>query len=301
MAHPEPHALNLPPAFLEKNGKDPAWLRALPDLIDRLAARWSLTLEPHFPGIAYNYVAPATRADGTRAVFKVSRYLDDTRNEIAAMRLWDGDGAARLLEANPELGAQLLERLEPGTMLTEVSDVDDDAATVIAAGILRQLWRPAPEGHGLRPLASWLDAFDRNHEALSRGAKGFPAAIFRRADAMRRELLASNGEQTILHGDLHHFNVLRAQRALWLAIDPHGLAGDRCFDICQFLRNPNNTVVPIAVCRRRLDIFCAELGLDRQRTKDWCFVHDVLNACWNFEDGEPWDRSIAEAEETLSF
>jgi streptomycin 6-kinase len=301
MAGSFPRALDLPPAFLEKNGKDPAWLRALPDLIDRLAARWSLTLGPHFPEIGYNYVAPATRADGTPAVFKVSRYIDDTRNEIAAMRLWDGDGAARLLEADPELGAQLIERLEPGTMLTEVADANDDDATVIAAGVLRHLWRPAPAVHGLRPLASWLDAYDRNREALSQGARGFPPAIFRRADAMRRDLLASSEEQTVLHGDLHHFNILRARRAPWLAIDPHGLVGDRCFDICQFLRNPMPQGVPVAVNRRRLDIFCAELGLDRQRTKDWCFVHAILDACWGFEDDENWARSVAYAEETRSF
>ncbi|MGH2586350.1 MAG: aminoglycoside phosphotransferase family protein, partial [Dehalococcoidia bacterium] len=101
--------------------------------------------------------------------------------------------------------------------------------------------------------------------------------------------------------DLHHFNVLRAQRTPWLAIDPHGLAGDRCFDVCQFFRNPMPQGVPPAVNRRRLDIFCAELGLDRQRTKDWCLVHAVLDACWDFEDGTPWQQAVAYAESTLSF
>lgn len=116
---------------------------------------------------------------------------------------------------------------------------------------------------------------------------------------MRRDLLASTERQTVLHGDMHHFNVLRARRATWLAIDPKGLAGDRHFDICQFLRNPHE--VPADVNRRRLDIFCAELGLDRSRARDWCFVHAVLDACWDFEDGNSWDRTIAYAEETLTY
>jgi streptomycin 6-kinase len=100
---------------------------------------------------------------------------------------------------------------------------------------------------------------------------------------------------------MHHFNVLRAQRAPWLAIDPKGLVGDRCFDVSQFFRNPMPDGVPPSVNTRRLDIFCSELGLDRQRTKDWCLVHAVLDACWDFEDGNPWHRAIAYAESTLTF
>ncbi len=184
-------------------------------------------------------------------------------------------------------------------MLAEVAEADDDEATRIAAGVLGRLWRPVPEGSGLRPLASWLDAFDRNRDALSRGRDGFPAALFRRADELRRELLASTESPTPLHGDLHHFNVLRGRGAEWLAIDPKGLVGDRCFDVCQFLRNPRP--VPPDVNRRRLDVFCADLGLDRRRVKAWCFVHAMLDACWSFEDGAPWQGKVAYAEATLSF
>jgi streptomycin 6-kinase len=292
-------SLDLPPKFIRHNQGAPDWLGALPDLLGRLAGRWSLTPGPHFPEIAINYVAPATRADGTPCVLKVSRHVGETRNEIAALRLWDGDGAARLLAAEPDIGALLIERLEPGTMLVEVAESDDDAATVIAAGVLRRLWRPVPERHGLRPLDNWCAAYDRNREALSRGAGGFPAALFQRADALRGDLLASIETPTVLHGDMHHFNVLRAQRAEWLAIDPKGLAGDRCFDVCQFLGNPGE-VTP-AMMSRRVDIFCVELGLDRARTKDWCFVHAMLDACWDFEDGNPWQRAVAYAEDTLSF
>ncbi|MGN6673893.1 MAG: aminoglycoside phosphotransferase family protein [Thermomicrobiales bacterium] len=300
MAGSDCHLPEYPPEFLRRNSADHAWLQTLPALLDDLAARWSLALAPHFPGIAYNYVAPATRADGTACVLKVSRYIDDTRNEIAALRLWDGDGAARLLATDPERGALLVERLYPGTMLTTVAATDDAAATVIAAGMVRQLWRPAPAQHGLRPLDSWCAAYDRNRDALTRGADGFPAALFQRADAARHDLLASTTAPVALHGDLHHFNILRAQRAEWLVIDPKGLYGDPCFDICQFLRNPDPPV-PLAVNRRRLDIFCAALGLDRQRTKTWCLVHAVLDACWDFEDGNSWERTIAYAEETLLF
>jgi streptomycin 6-kinase len=303
MVGPDPRSPPLPSPFLRSNGPEPDWLRALPGLLGRLAERWSLTLEAPFPKIQINYVAPARRSDGQPCVLKVSRHVGETRNEIAALRLWDGDGAARLLDADPDAGALLVERLEPGTMLVDLAASDDDAATALAAGVLRQLWRPTPEpsdAGGLRSLESWCAAYERNRAALSRGTDGFPAALFERADALRRELLASTEAPVVLHGDMHHFNVLRAERADWLAIDPKGLAGDRCFDVCQFFRNPE-APVPTSVNRRRLDIFCAELGLDRARTRDWCLVHGVLDACWSFEDGEDWRPRLAHAEQTQAF
>ena len=269
-------------------------------IVEQLAARWSLEVQPPFPltpGSQGNLVAPATRADGTPLVLKVSSRPAALGTEVEALRIWSGVGAARLLEWEPLLGALLLERVEPGTMLAEVDD--DDACVRVAAGVLRQLWRPLPGQHALRPLESWCAAYDRNRDALSRGDGGFPRALFQRADALRRELLASTQAPVVLHGDLHHFNVLRSTRADWLAIDPKGLAGDQYFDLCQFLLNP--VAVPARVNRRRLDLFCAELGLDRERASQWCLVHAVLNACWEYEEGRQWQPSVAYAEEAATF
>jgi len=292
----------LPEPFIERNRAAPAWLDGLPALVARLADLWSLHVEAAawLPTLILNFVAPATRADGTRCVLKVSRHLDDTRTEIVALRLWAGRGAARVLEAEPALGALLLERLEPGTNLVSLAAADDDAATRIAAASLRQLWQVAPVEHQLHPLASWCAAYDRTRAALEAGRDGFPAALFRRADALRADLLASTPVAYVLHGDLHHYNLLRAQRADWLAIDPKGLAGDRCFDVCQFFRNPLPwRPLAVATNRRRLDIFADELGLDRGRIKSWALVHAVLDACWDVEDGTSWRAAVAYAEDTL--
>jgi streptomycin 6-kinase len=232
-------------------------------------------------------------------VLKISPDLDETRAEIAALTLWYGRGAVRPLESDRSLGALLLERVEPGTMLAELAAHDDDAATRVAAGVLRELWRPATAGDGLRSLESWCGAFDRNRSALRAGVDGFPRPLFERADALRARLLASTRAPVVLHGDLHHFNVLHADTGAWLAIDPKGLVGDRCFDVCQFLRNPKPE--PLEVNRRRLGIFCAELKLDPERAREWCLVHAVLDACWSFEDGRPIADKVAYAQQTLLY
>jgi streptomycin 6-kinase len=266
-----------------------------------VAARWGLTLGPPFPvvpGRSGNLVAPARRADGLACVLKVSPHVAAIRAEYAALEVWAGQGAARVLTSDLELGALLLERVVPGTPLIDVAATDDDAAARITAGVLRVLWRApiASAGAGLQPLDEWTAVFDRQRAAPGArvpGVDAVPAALFARADAARTELLASTAAVVPLHGDLHPGNVLRDARRGWLAIDPKGLVGDPCFDICQYLMNPR--AVPLAVTRRRFDLFCAELDLDRPRARAWCLVHAVLNVCWAVEDGTPLDSWLAYA------
>jgi streptomycin 6-kinase len=263
-----------------------------------LTARWHIALEARFartPGSPGNFVAPGRRADGTPCVLKVSKAITDIPAEAAALSLWNGHGAARLLEVDLEAGGLLLERISPGSMLAVTAAGDDELATRIAVNLLRELWQPAVQTPSLIPLEQWCAAYDRNRAALSNGVIGVPKDLFLRADALRADLLASIEQPVILHGDLHHFNVLQSSRAGWLAIDPKGLTGDRCFDVSQFLMNPG--AVSIGVNRHRLEIFCSDLQLDPLRTRQWCLVHAVLNACWAFEDGKDVRPRLAYAEQ----
>ena len=230
-------------------------------------------------------------------MLKVSRELEELRMEAAALRLWDGHGSCRLLAESLSEGAILLERLNPGTTLAETAADDDDLATHVAAGLLRVLWRPLPlGGTELSPLDSWCAAFDRNRAAILRGGTPFPVELFRRGDELRADPLASMVDPVVLHGDLHHYNILRAERAEWLAIDPKGLAGDRHFDVCQFMSNPRRRPMDRRVLSRRLDLLCDALGLQPKGARAWCVVHAVLNACWALEDGAPIAEELAWAE-----
>jgi len=79
-----------------------------------------------------------------------------------------------------------------------------------------------------------------------------------------RELPASQGEQVLLHQDLHTDNVLAAQREAWLVIDPKPLVGERELSVAPIVRDyvlghSREGVV------HRLDRLCEELELDRER------------------------------------
>ena len=275
-----------------------AWLEALPDLVARLAKRWGIVVEPPFAGLSYNYVAPAITESGGPAVLKAGVPNPELSAEIAALQHYAGRGAVRLLAADAEAGALLLERLLPGAMLVE--EPDDDEATAIAAQVMADLWQPLPAGHRFPTIADWARGLERLRPTFGGGTGPFPERIVALAEGLFVELLASEQEPVLLHGDLHHYNILRATRAPWLAIDPKGLAGERGFEVYAWLKNPL-PAEPRGDLRRllprRLEIFAERLGLERCRLAAWGLAGLVLSGWWSYEErGSGWEPVLALAE-----
>ena len=118
---------------------------------------------------------------------------------------------------------------------------------------------------------------------------------------MASDLIASQGETVLLHGDLHHDNILSAGRESWLVIDPKGVAGEREFEIGPMMYNPWNRVLDRpdlkAVLSRRVDILVDELGFDRQKMAAWGFVEAMLSMAWSYQSHSPgWDEIMPVAE-----
>lgn len=269
-----------------------AWLANLPALIAECERRWSLTIQPPFTGLSYNYVVPATTADGTAAVLKLGVPNPELTSEIEALRLYDGHGICRLLAGDAERGILVLERLQPGVMLSTLAD--DGQATAIAAEVMRQLWRPVPPDHPFPTTAKWAKGLERLRAAFGGGTGPFPANLVEQAERLYTELLASSAEPVLLHGDLHHFNILRATRQPWLAIDPKGVVGEPAYEIGALLRNPTDELVlDRRVQARRVDQLAEALNLDRARILGWGIAQAVLSAWWNYEDhGHGWEPMV---------
>ncbi|MBN1954466.1 MAG: phosphotransferase [Anaerolineae bacterium] len=273
-----------------------AWLDRLPSIIAGCSQRWSLTILPPFADLSYNYVAPAICQDGARLVVKAGVPHPELSREIAALACFDGRGAVRLLDADPEEGILLLEWLEPGTPL---SDLDDDKeATGIAARLMRSLWKPAPAEHRFATLAGWAAGLGRLRARFQGGCGPFPVALVDKAERLLEQLIGSATEQMLIHGDLHHGNILRSEREPWLALDPKGVVGEPAWDAVYFSRSLlPKAGDPKRVLVRRLDQLAAELGLDRSRLVAWGLALSVLSGWWNLEDhGRGYEPDIACAE-----
>ena len=280
------------------------WLRHLPALVADLSEHWEIAVGAPFD-LSYNYVARARRRDGADAVLKIAPPWGDgeLNREIHALCVYGGNCACRMLESDLANNAMLLERLRPGDMLTSVAAVDDDQATRIGADVMRRLWRPAadlPEPGLFKPLAGWFNAFPR-HRAAHAGPGPFPPVVLEYAEAIVPDLLASSPGDVLLHGDIHHYNVLSSERG-WLVIDPKGMVGDPGYEVGPFVLNPeiSSQVKSRALLNRRLDILADDLDYDRQRLRDWAIAHAVLSACWTAEEGrDGWQATIAAAENLI--
>ena len=252
-----------------------AWLDSLPQLVEECAELWSLRVGEPFPESHVSLVIPVQRGEGMLAVLKINFPSVESEDEAHAIEHWRGKGAVRLLEHDSERRALLVERCVPGTPLWAVAD--DEQATAIAAGVLRRLWRPPPEGHVFRPLAEesarWAVELPAIWERLGRP---FERLLLDEAIAACLDLGSDQGEAVILHQDFHGGNVLRAEREPWLAIDPKPLVGEREFDAGGYLRDRRELLLrsgAVRLVRRRLDALVAELGISRERTRRWGIAH----------------------------
>jgi len=268
------------------------WLHFLPSTLEVISQRWSLTLLPAFGNLSYNYVAPVIKTDGSEAVLKFGVPNVELVTEIEALRLMDGKGVVQLLESDHELGAMLLERLKPGQPVYEL--VDDEAMTSIAAQVMPKLWRSVPEEGPFPMVSDWAKGFQRLRDRFDGGTGPFPVDLVQIAENLFHDLLGSMSDPILLHGDLHHWNILSAEREPWLAIDPKGVIGEPAYEVGAWLRNPFPHILRFdnlqGVIARRIDQFSEVLGFDKKRLRGWGFAQAVLAGWWSYEeDGEDWD------------
>ena len=260
------------------------WLAQLPNQVAELEQRWSIKVGRPFV-LSYNYVADAVMADGTPVALKIGVPRPELSREIEAVQLYNGRGMARLLKADPENGALLLERLQPGDMLSTLDN--DNEMTRIGAQVTRDLFRSAPEEHNLRHVAEWADGLQNLRRAFSSGTGPFPKRLVEMSEMFFNDLLASATETVMIHGDLHHFNILRAGNG-WLAIDPKGMVGEPAYETGAFLRNELGRVYaspnPLQMMARRVAIFTEILELDRQKIVRYGLAQAILSAWWSYED-----------------
>ena len=272
------------------------WLTRLPSIMALSEQRWSLRLLPPFQPLSYSYVAPAVGADGRDVVLKAGVPRPELVAEIEALKLFNGHGAVQLLDADPDQGILLLERLKPGTPLSSL--VDDEQATSIAVCVMQQLWRPVPSDHAFPTVAEWAAGLKRMREHFGGGCGPFPGHLVETAERLFSQLIGSMDEPVALHGDLHHGNILAAERQPWLALDPKGLVGEPAYDVGALLRNPMPGLLtrsqPDRILARRLDQLAEELGFERGRVLGWGLAQAVLAAWWSYEDhARGWESWIA--------
>lgn len=280
----------LPQKFVENTialcgQKGELWLDALPETIAALESKWSVTVGGHFRNLSYNYVANATLANGKSAVLKIGLPLNDVEiyGEAAYLRAVDGRGAARLLEFDRELQAVLLERVAPGANLRSVCKKDQAMAVSIAIAVLKRVLMPVPgDADEFIQLDGWFDGLKRAE------GTNFPRDYAERALDYYAELSTDTKNVFLLHGDVHHDNILSAAREPFLMIDPKGIVGHIGYDIGVFLNNHHDWLDWDTRLEGKLDKavsdFATAFSLDETVVRKWAFCQMVLSWWWMFDE-----------------
>ncbi|MFJ4375239.1 aminoglycoside phosphotransferase family protein [Pseudomonas japonica] len=234
--------------------------------------RWNLT--PDGPAFSTHsaHLLPV-RQHGRPAMLKLS-HAPEEQAGARLMAWWNADGAAQVLALDAD--ALLLERATgPAALIAMVNSGQDAEATRTLCAVAARLHAPRPQPlPALVPLTRWFDALlDGNHDPL-----------LQTCAATARELLATPRDVTVLHGDIHHGNVLDFGPSGWLAIDPKGLYGERGFDYANLFCNPDGRSA-LRHFAQRLDTVSNASGIERRRLLQWILAWAGLSACWMDEDG----------------
>ncbi|ABR89742.1 streptomycin phosphotransferase [Janthinobacterium sp. Marseille] len=260
-------------------------------MLEPYLKRWQLTPDGTAIMTPGSQLLPVRMA-GMPAMLKVSAE-EEEKNGALLLAWWDGDAAARVLACEGD--ALLMERAEGQSTLLEMAlHGRDDEASRIMCKVTAQLH--APRNKALPPLVPLTQWF----QALEPAAAKY-GGIFTYSAAVARDLLAKPQNTVVLHGDIHHGNILDFGARGWLAIDPKGLAGERGFDYANIFCNPElaNAIVP-ARFLRQLEIVVANSGLERTRLLQWILAYAGLSAAWFFEDGMEAPTALAVAELAIS-
>jgi len=247
-------------AFVARHAGEEArsWLNGLPSLEARVADRWQLQLGGKLRGGVLACVRAVTTVDGEPAVLKLAGPWDRPADEIACLRLWGGGPSPRLLEADPELGALLLERIRPGTQAGACGALD-------VADVLQRL-QISPPPAGLPPLPDVARRRIERAREQGRANEHRVSWALQALDKLGREPRA----EVLVHGDFDERNLLRCERRGLCAIDPLPAAGDPAYDAAYWVHangRPGR--------RARFDAMVAALGLSRDdgsRLRDWCGI-----------------------------
>lgn len=253
--------------------------------------RWALVPDGPAFTTASSVLAPVL-ADDRPAMLKIAT-VEEERVGNSVMAWWNGRGAATVLRHDGE--ALLLERATAtgslAAMASSGNGPDDEATRILCSVATRlhaasggSIEREPPAG--LRTLEDWF----RDLLVRTQQLTGFYA----RSAQVARELLADQREEVVLHGDMHHGNVLDFGAHGWRAIDPKGIVGDRAFDFANILCNPDAEVaLRSGRLARQVDVIADAAGLDPERILRWTVAWCGLSATWLEQDSQQPGHTLA--------
>lgn len=256
-------------------------------LFDKYIAQWQLTPDGESIITSSSQLLPV-RYQKQPAMLKIAT-CEEERLGNRLMTWWHGEGAAPIFEYDDN--ALLLMRAQVTHSLTAMADngQDDEASRIICEAIIKLHESKPNPPLTLVPLAHWF-------RALAPAALKY-GGVLQLAAQIAKNLLADPQNISVLHGDIHHGNILDFESHGWLAIDPKGLIGEYYFDFANLFCNPNYRVATKSKrLARQVTIVAKTANLDKKRLLQWILAYAGLSVAWSLEEHKLPDLALAIAE-----
>lgn len=222
------------------------------------------------------------QVDGAPAALKIYHDLDDKGEGpgVKLLQAWHGGPAATVIAQDN--GVVVLEWLD-GQTLGDVSRGGDDT---VANDILIET---ATRCHAMNaPVLPDYKEVEATFQALFNleFAADCPAEVVASVNACKelaKQLFATAPEPKLLHGDLHHDNVLEGARG-WCVIDPKGVVGDPAYELANAFRNPLGNDAIIRDTQRTQDLaknWAEAVGCTPKRALSWAAAHAAVSMAWS--------------------
>lgn len=291
---------------LRGKAKGRKWLDNIPALIKTYETKWGLKSMGTFPELTFNYVEKVKTKNGEYLVLKIGFPEDvDFLRQAKTLKLYSGNGAVKVLNEDVDNSVLLLEGCIPGKSLHTLKDETKEA--LIFTNIAKRLWRKAPEDPIFESISTEIDDFDWYVKNSKKAQKYLPEDLVIKAHELFKHLISTQKDIFLLHGDLHHDNIISSDRG-WLAIDPKGVIGEREYESASFIYNPynqfadNQELINQEFFAQRIELIASALRFDKKRITQWAFVKRVSSMIWRVRDFSKEDKvaiKIARALEKL--
>jgi len=262
------------------------WITSLPNTVRILMDCWKLSNLLPVTNMSFNYVAKAICNHNQSVILKIGFDKKVIAAEKHALIYFDGNASIRIIDYHEEYNALLLEQAIPGTSLKALYPAKDKFVIDCYGDTVQKLHhKPLVNKHGFRHINDWLKILDEfKSDQLSRH-------LLERAIYLKNMLLNSLEKEVVLHGDLHHDNVLKNENS-WLTIDPKGIIGETAFEVAAFDFIHDSEITDTLEVRElflsRIKAVAAKSNVNAERLKNWVFVRLILSAVWYIEDnGDP--------------
>jgi streptomycin 6-kinase len=273
------------------------WIDNLPNHISRCQRAWQLTDLRPVENLSINLIYYAQSGIYGDVVLKLQGPHAERQTELSALQLFEGSRICKLLVVDQEIAALLLERILPGSSLRALRDKNKQLE--IGAELVAHLPVQLEGTHVLPTYRQWINnAIEIILPRYKPDQRLF--ALIKKTDTLFNQISPVTSPQFLLHGDLHHDNILRSDQHGWKIIDPHGVIALPFMESARFIQNHimgDNNHLRFEYLDDTVSFFAWRLAQPKQLISSALFILHVLSTCWDVEMNYPQDQVATRIDE----